>query len=459
MNTDDILDALNEIDDTSIKNAREPKKKISRKALWISAGAVAAACLAVVLLLPRLSHAIRHGILCDCIPGYQITPTPAVSAKFPLGLSYAGDFRERNNSGISSRDSMISWPWEYNFICYQYPVVEYNGTSYRSRTFYTGDAVSESWIGTKLTDYVAGESYSESDGSMLTHPTINCELYELKGIATERFLAVKYEGHEEYYVFMQDRIDPLDPLNPPATLGDLMTDLNLIDTFPLTSFGYDSERYSLSETDSKALWELFSQYADRGTIMTDFAYRDLDLGKNVMTFTIDAEALGIYNRAWSLTSGGFLHTNIEDYGYYFNLGEDAVNELINFALSHKKDALPKQDYTLMGEVTEITDDYIIVDDTICMKNPDDGLEFTVELSDLRLERYVACKILKVGDHVLIRHKGTGSARPTLIADAYELLIGRINETGGRDEFIIKENEVVEDYPTEPTPPPKIHVLE
>lgn len=415
MNTDDIIDALNEVDDTCIKNAREPKRKISHKALWISAGAAAAACLAVVLLLPRLSHAIRHGILCDCIPGYQITPTPAVSTKYPLGFSYAGDFRERNNFGISIRDSMISWPWEYNFICYQYPVVEHNGISYRSRTFYTGDAVSESWVGTKLTDYVAGD--------------INCELYELKGIATERFLAVKYEGHEEYYVFMKDRVDPLDPLNPPATLGDLMTDLNLTETFQLTSFDYDSKRYSLSETDSKALWELFSQYADRGTVMTDFAYRDLDLGKNVMTFTIDAEALGIYNRAWSLTSGGFLHTNIEDYGYYYNLGEDAVNELMNFALSHKKDALLKQDYTLMGEVTEITDDYIIVDDTICMRNPEDGLEFTVELNDLRLKRYVACNRLKVGDHVLIRHTGATPELPTYITTGYELDIGRIDTSG------------------------------
>ena len=434
MNTDDIIDALGEVDHTCIQNAREPKKKKSRKALWISAGAVAA-CLAGMLLLPRISHLIQHGPLCDCIPGYQITPTPAVSTKYPLGLSYAGDFRERNDSGIvfSSRDSMWDWPWEYLFICGQYSQVEYNGITYMARTRHTGDTVSESWIGAKLADYTAVGGYSAKTDSYLH--SIHCELYELKGIVPDRFLAVKYEGHDEYYVFMQVRLDPLEPLNPPSTLGDLITDLNLTETFPLTSVYYDSERYSLSVADSAVLWEMFSRYADRGTIMTDFAYRDLDLGKNVMTFTIDAEALGIYNKAWTLTSGGFLHTNIEDYGYYYKLGEDAVNELMNFALSHKKDALPKQDYTLIGEVTEITDSYIKVDDTICMKNPADGLEFTVDLNDLRLQRYVACNRLKVGDHVLIRHKGTGSARPTLIADAYELCIGRIDET---DTIYIKE---------------------
>ena len=420
MNTDDIIDALGEVDHTCIQNAREPKKKKSRKALWMSAGAVAA-CLAGVLLSPHISHLIQHDI--------DQKITPAIGQETSQSIAYAGDFRERNNSGIvfSSRDSMWDWPWEYLFICGQYSQVEYNGITYMARTRHTGDTVSESWIGAKLADYTAVGGYSAKTDSYLH--SIHCELYELKGIVPDRFLAVKYEGHDEYYVFMQVRLDPLEPLNPPSTLGDLITDLNLTETFPLTSVYYDSERYSLSVADSAVLWEMFSRYADRGTIMTDFAYRDLDLGKNVMTFTIDAEALGIYNKAWSLTSGGYLQTNIEDYGYYYNLGEDAINEIIDFALSHKKSAPTKQEFALIGEVTEITDTYIKVDDSLCMKNSADGLEFTVELNDLRLKRYIACDRLKVGDHVLISHTGTDTDAPTHITVAYELRIGRIDEVG------------------------------
>lgn len=426
MNNDDILDALEQVDDTCIKNAREPKKKASRKTLWISVGTVAA-CLAAVLLLPRVSHLIHHGPNCDC-PGHQITPTPAIGEDAPLGIAYAGDFRERNNSGISSCESAWEWPWEYNFICNQYPVVEYNDITYRSRTFYTGDAVSETWVGEKLADAVADARYSPifTDAGTASR-TINCELFELKGVAADRFVAVKYKGHEEYYVFMQDQ------LNPPATLGDLITSLNLPETFPLTSVSFTengSNCYSLSESDSSALWGLFLSHAECSTITTDFAEEQLSLGNNAMTFTIKAEALGLYNRAWTLTSGGYLRTNIEDYGYYYNLGTDTVNEITDFVSSHKKDALPKQDFSLIGEVTEITDTYIKVDDTLCMKNPTDGLEFTVELNDLRLERYVACGRLKVGDHVWIRHTGADSDKPTHIATAYELSIGRIDETGG-----------------------------
>lgn len=424
MNNDDILDALNEVDDTCIRNAQEPIKK-KRKALWISAGA-AAACFAAVLLLPRISHIIKHGISCQCRRAEK-TPSATINKENSLGIAYAGDFRERQSSKLLANESYQPWPWEYNFICYQYPAVEYNGITYRSRTFYTGDAVSERWISKKLTDAVADVGYNpEFENAPSASRTIACELFELKGIATQRFLAVKYDGHEEYYVFMQDG------LNPPATLGDLITNLSLPETFPLTTVTFTenrSVRYSLSEADSSALWDIFLTHASCDTVTTDFPEEQLSLGKNIMTFTIDAEALGLYNRGWTLTSGGYLRTNIEDYGYYYHLGTDAVNKLVDFVSSHKKEAPPKQDFSLIGVVTEITDTYIKVDDTLCMKNPADGLEFTVELNDLRLERYVACNRLQVGNHVWIRHTGTSSGNSTLIATAYELSTGRIDENG------------------------------
>ena len=425
MNTDDILDALNEVDDTCIKNARTPKKK-GHKALWISTGAVAAACLLVALRFsfslrqtPPNKH-IHHDGYCDC-PDCQITPTPAIGQKSSLGIAYKNDFRQRNGSDLYSPESMITWPWEYIFICDQYPTVEYNDITYRSRTSYTGNAVSESWIGAKIADTAARGGYAPEPASYAY--SMACELFEIKGISTDRFLAVKYEGHEEYYVFMQDTF------NPPATLGDLITDLSLTETFPLTSLYYESECYSLSETDSDVLWELFLTHANCSTITTDFAEEQLSLGKNVMSFTINAEALGIYNNAWSLTSGGYLRTNIEDYGYYYNLGKDAVKEIMDFAESHKKAAPPKQEFTIMGEVTEITDTYIKVDDTVFMEHPEVGVEFTVELNDLRLQRYVACNRLQVGDYVLISHTGSDAANPTHIVTAYDLRIGYIDDTG------------------------------
>ncbi len=437
MNSDDIIDALEHIDEDDIKNARKPLKKKSRKALWISVSTVAA-CLTLVLLLPEVSHQLKHrfydGFECDC-DKFAITPTPAPDTTSNLlGISFEGDFRERNNFSVTSKVSAITWPLEYQFICSQYPYVEYNGIKYGARTSYTGDDVSEAFIGNKL-----GEVEALGGG-------ISCELYELSGVAADRFLAVKYEGSDEYYVFMQDTFAP------PATLGDLITSLNLTETFPLTLFTTDKrgeDTYSLSSADSDALWELFLSHADSKTITTDHPREELPLGDKIISFTVDAEALGVSNLSWRLTSGGYLLTNIENYGYYYNLGTDAVEKISDYALTHKTTA-PKRTFKLIGEITEITDRFIKVNDSICMKNPADGMEFTVELNDLRLQRYVYCDYLEVGDHIVIYHTGAEKDSPTHITTAYELNTGSISVDGA---ISVPESAGTKDLPCSPTPTP------
>lgn len=57
MKPENILDAIGNVDDICIKNAKEKKK--SRKNYWISVGAMAA-CLALVVAIPFLSQS-KHG--------------------------------------------------------------------------------------------------------------------------------------------------------------------------------------------------------------------------------------------------------------------------------------------------------------------------------------------------------------------------------------------------------------
>ncbi len=58
MKPENILDAIGNVDDTCIKNAKEKKK--SRKNFWVSIGAMAA-CLALVVVIPFISQKM-HGI-------------------------------------------------------------------------------------------------------------------------------------------------------------------------------------------------------------------------------------------------------------------------------------------------------------------------------------------------------------------------------------------------------------
>lgn len=408
MNSNDILDALEHIDEETVKNAKEPPKK-NRKAFWISMGSIAA-CFVLVLLV---THILKK------------TPSQSIRESNPFGIAFAGDYRERNATQLMSSESAILWPWEYRIICNQYTLVEYNGISYQCRVSYSGTPLEPSFVGAKLGDATAqGSDYVPAEGGNVYYTP--CEVYEIEGVDSSRFLAIKYTGQDNYYVFMQDSY------NPPATLGDLITGLNLPKTFPFTSFIREadgSDRRGLTAADSEALWKMFAHHASAPTLSGTPVTDALSLGKRLISFTVDAPALGVSNLSWTLTENGYLSTNIENYGYYYDLGKDAVNEILAYALSHKTDAPQKELYSLVGEVTEIGEDYIKVDDTLCMKNPKDGMEFTVKLNDLRVKRYVLCGYLKVGSHVWIRHTGTVTGDPTQINTAYELDTGRINADG------------------------------
>ncbi len=437
MNTDDILDALNEIDDTCIKNAREPKKKISRKALWISVGATAA-CLALLFLTPNALN-----------PFYK---EQGPSTTLPPIAEAATFERNYKPFALYSPDSMIVLDWDCESIAKQFSDVTYNGVKYFLRkNYYNEDMmVSASLIGEKLTDYIAEVTPYNSD---ITH-TMNCTLYEIAGVDPARFLAVQYAGEEnadDYYVFHQNEF------NPPATLGEFISSLNLTETLPLTKFSYStydystrersSETYGLSLADSTVVWNMISQYASTGTRTGE----DHNYQNNRIGFSATSEALGLYNRSFALTADGYLTTNIDNYGYDFYLGEEAVTEIREYILAHKTVAPADDIRTLYGIVTEIGEDYFKMDDTLLMKYPEDGLTFTVYAHDnTTVKSYIMSGHLEIGDHVLIKHRDAVSDTSTEIQTAFYLDIGG---------FVFEEDEPAEDYPTEPTATPTVHFLE
>ena len=61
--------------------------------------------------------------------------------------------------------------------------------------------------------------------------------------------------------------------------------------------------------------------------------------------------------------------------------------------------------SVAGTIIEITEEYIVVDDSILCKNPTDGITYKVLLNDLCISRYVECGIVKVGDTVQISYEG------------------------------------------------------
>ena len=60
---------------------------------------------------------------------------------------------------------------------------------------------------------------------------------------------------------------------------------------------------------------------------------------------------------------------------------------------------------IVGKVVEVSDEYIVIDDTVLWNNPSDGTTYKVLLNDLRISRYFDHEIIKVGSTVQITFEG------------------------------------------------------
>ncbi len=128
--------------------------------------------------------------------------------------------------------------------------------------------------------------------------------------------------------------------------------------------------------------------------------------RDYLSFTITSESLGVYNVALYVTEDGYLWTNAFNWQYLFNIGEDAASKIINYAKENSIEAEYEPYINVVaGTIIEITEEYILVDDSILCKNPADGITYKVMLNDLRISRYVDYGVIKAGDSAQISYNG------------------------------------------------------
>ena len=344
------------------------------------------------------------------------------------------DTRERNDKNAMIENSAIVWPWNCRDVYSQYTEISVNGVTYRSRSSYYGGEVYANQIGKKLCDTEArgyDEIESLNNGKAIYH-TIRCEVFEIANVDSERLVAVKYEGYDGYYAFMEDK-DGYD-FDPPATLGELIEALNLTENIKLNSFYCDEdqdhhdEHYALSDESSDALWKILLESSTAPALSSDYAYGNTYESTKI-SFAINSTTLGVYNLSFSFSDEGYLRTNIENYGYVYNIGTDAANKIIDFVLKNKLVLLVSEKQYIVGTVTEIGEDYIKVDDSVMMKNSEEGIEFTVYATNMNIRRYIISGYVKVGDTVRIEHGYLPKEGYTEVRNAVDLVECTITSSG------------------------------
>ena len=369
-----VSNAIGNLDDDLIEAAAECKRK-KKPNLWLKWGSIAA-CFAVLV-----------------VAGAMILPSL-------LGGDSGTSCKYKDI--IQAGESAIIWPWEYQTIYEQYTDLELDGVEYRSKGREVSAELVSELIGTHT---VVG--YDETNDKKYTE---DFEVYELKYADKSQFVAVKMDG--KYYTFKKDEYAP------PSNLGELFDLVDLPQVIELNRFsengdGVDKKHHALSNDDY--IWEVIAGCRDA-------AFVDEEPGKETwsvhdreyLSFTVTSETLGVYRVAMYVTKDGYLWTNVFNYAYIFDIGEDAAGKIIEYAMENSTDAdyEPYQN-TVAGKVVEITDEYFLLDDTVICNDPADGTTYKILLNDLRITRYVNHEIIRVGGNIQITFEGEIDSQNTI----------------------------------------------
>ena len=143
--------------------------------------------------------------------------------------------------------------------------------------------------------------------------SINAEVFSINDISSECAVAVKFNGYDNYYVYINREYSP-------AMLGELVDALKLNDTISFGALTPD-DRTLVTDYDRAVLTGLLNEYRDCATLFDYTGHRKL------FSVSANIDMLGISNKSFAVTEDGYITTNIMEWGYAFYIGEEKAKEI------------------------------------------------------------------------------------------------------------------------------------
>ena len=370
MTNKDIYRSFGGLDPELIIKAAPTEKAVKKKNnVWLRFSAIAACfivALSAVILIPTM-HADEPDAVAD---------------------SDSGD--RYNDFSIISGEYGIVWPWEYKTVYEKYFSIDVDGSEFVGRK----RALPSSYVGEMLGTYKATGYDDTSDKTYFE----SFEAYTVKGVAPDRLIAVKMEDH--YYAFISKKY------SPPEKLGGVLEAYSLPQYVKLEGFSVNengkAEAYRLLN-DDEFVWNALNN-AKNAEAADPIGWHENRGG--YISFTVTAEALGVYKRAMYVTESGYVWTNAFDGEYLYFIGADVAGSIIRYAEENSVPAKSEPfNKMVAGKVVEITECYILVDDSVLCKNPEDGITYKIMINDVRISRYVECGAINVGSTVIVVYEG------------------------------------------------------
>ena len=364
MKTPRIVNSINELDDDLIQEAMREEKRTLKTMPLLRWGSLAACfCIliaAAILILPTL----------------QQNNTPPQS-KNPIYKT------------IQTENSAIVWPWEYKTVYEKYLSLFYDGKEYDGR-------------GREIRAELLGEALGEGDarGYDIYTEKLYTErfiIYRINGVSSEYLIAAEMEG--KFYVFDAHE------QNAFATLGEMLDTFSMEQNIRLNYFstqGKNQKTKYYSLADDSTVWKILNDCRNAPAVNGESWRTQADY----ISFTVTSEALGVYKNAMYVTEDGYLWTNAFDFANVFEIGEEAAEQIIRYVKQNAEQAesIP-YNITVPGIITEVGEDYFILDTTPVCVNKHDGKTYKIMADALGIRRVLAFEKVGVGYLVVVTYDG------------------------------------------------------
>ena len=388
-----IAEAMGEIDADLVSASAKERRRAKQP--WIKWSILTAACLCVIIVAGMIVVPMMMG-------GEDILP-----GKDRETVSFGDLERHYKSMDTVRTESGMIWPAEYRTAMEKHSHIIWSFRNYVT----SGMAVQTQNLGDKIGNY------------------LGFEVREVKGAPEKHVIALGIEG--VYYAYRcQDGYEDM-----PATLGELFDQYNLAKVLELDRFaehqGRDERYYAL--TDDAYIIEVLASCRDAALYVPEQG-KEWERSEEYLSFTMTSDRLGVYKKAMYITKDGYLWTNVFDYAYIYEIGTEAANKIIDYAMTNSVEKpMEPYEYRLAGTLTKIEDGYAYIDDSIMCVDPDEGMVFRVSTDDLRVSRCLVEDLtgIRPGDLVVVTFRGgIDLADGNLILDARSIDEGYLSGGGG-----------------------------
>ncbi len=408
------IDAINHINNDLVEEYAKEKEHLKRKrenkkrTPWIKWASVAACfCLMIVITVVAI-YQIQN----------RVDPNgPGIDSGSSNNDSKVGTLINQNlkgNISIDENATEILYPWQYQTATEKYSTIYVNNIRFIG---YDQTAIDVSFIGGYIGTFSAqGEDLYEEK----TYKT-DIEVYKIKNVSSNLRVAAKIDG--EYYVYGNRDSYSFE------TFGELLNDFGLKNYVAFSEFYsyYDEFDYdSRKLNDGIDIWQVLlecqsatpnvSNIPDGALVPTEPTLDDQQKNDSStlneinfeevdhISFAITSKELGIYKKSLRISRNGYITLNIDFQSQSYYIGKEQANKIVGYVMSNSTETESEPyHYWLVGELTEIHDDYVLIDDTALCADEKDGRVYKLLLDDIRVKRcfdFAGCDI-KLGDTIAV----------------------------------------------------------